>query len=122
MKIDTIISVGVFSLSVITSIISIVIAKFKKNTELESYKSKVGRTEKIISLIGEIIPQAMIFAENNGVGGENKKLLALSKIMVNCFGNNIDYAENNEVIDDAIEKLISFSKSVNADKLKEVTK
>ena len=122
MKIDTIISVGVFALSVITSIISIVIAKFKKNSELESYKSKVGRTEKIVSLIGEIIPQAMIFAENNGVGGENKKLLALSKIMVQCFGNNIDYAENNEVIDDAIEKLISFSKSVNADKLKEVTK
>ena len=122
MKIDTIISVGVFALSVITSIISIVIAKFKKNSELESYKSKVGRTEKIISLIGEIIPQAMIFAENNGVGGENKKLLALSKIMVQCFGNNINYAENNEVIDDAIEKLISFSKSVNADKLKEVTK
>lgn len=122
MKIDisNIISVAVFALSVVSSIISIIIARVKNKNKLENYKSEVDRNEQIISLISTIIPQAIKFAEVNGNGGSNKKLLALSKILVDCMNNGIDYTGASTTIDDTIEKLIEFSKEVNVVTAKEV--
>ena len=114
MGITEYISIGVFALSVISSVISIVVSKFKSKTKLEDYKSETDRSKKIVSLISEIIPQAMTFAEKSGNNGENKKLLALSKILVDCMKGGIDYTGLSDNIDDTIERLIKFSKEVNA--------
>lgn len=117
MGISEMISVGVFALSVVSTVISIIVSKVKNKTKLEDYKSKADRGQKVISLISEIIPQAMTFAEKSGNSGENKKLLALSKILIDCMNNGIDYSGVSENIDDTIEKLISFSKEVNTVKV-----
>ena len=114
MGITEYISIGVFALSVISSVISIVVSKFKSKSKLEDYKSETDRSKKIVSLISEIIPQAMTFAEKSGNNGENKKLLALSKILVDCMKGGIDYTGLSDNIDDTIERLIKFSKEVNA--------
>lgn len=114
MGITEYISIGVFALSVISSVISIVVSKFKSKTKLEDYKSETDRSKKIISLISEIIPQAMTFAEKSGNSGENKKLLALSKILVDCMKDGIDYTGLSDNIDDTIERLIKFTKEVNS--------
>lgn len=111
--ISTIISIAVFALSVASSIISIIIARVKNKNKLENYKSEVDRSEQVISLISTIIPQAVEYAEKNGTGGSNKKLLALSKILVDCMNNGVDYTGASQTIDDTIEKLIEFSKEVN---------
>ena len=114
MGITEYISIGVFALSVISSVISIVVSKFKSKSKLEDYKSETDRSKKIVSLISEIIPQAMTFAEKSGNNGENKKLLALSKILVDCMKGGIDYTGLSDNIDDTIERLIKFSKEVNS--------
>lgn len=114
MGITEYISIGVFALSVISSVISIVVSKFKSKSKLEDYKSETDRSKKIVSLISEIIPQAMTFAEKSGNNGENKKLLALSKILVDCMKDGIDYTGLSDNIDETIERLIKFSKEVNA--------
>ena len=114
MDISNIISIGVFALSVISSVISIIVSKVKNKSKLEDYKSKADRGEKVIRLISEIIPQAMTFAEKSGNSGENKKLLALSKILIDCMNDGIDYKGVSDNIDTTIEKLIAFSKEVNA--------
>ena len=114
MGITEYISIGVFALSVISSVISIVVSKFKSKSKLEDYKSETDRSKKIVSLISEIIPQAMTFAEKSGNNGENKKLLALSKILVDCMKDGIDYTGLSDNIDETIERLIKFSKDVNA--------
>lgn len=121
MGITEYISIGVFALSVISSIVSIVISKFKNKSKLEDYKSETERNEKIISLVSEIIPQAVVFAEQNGGNnGANKKLLALSRILLDCARAKIDYEENADNIDTTIERLIEFSKEVNAIKVNKV--
>ena len=113
MNIESIVSIAVFALSVVSSIISILVSKFKNKSKLEDYKSKTDRSEKIISLISEIIPKAVTFAEKNGYNGENKKLIALSQILIDCMSNGIDYKGVSDNIDETIEKLIKFSKEVN---------
>ena len=107
------VSIGVFVLSVISSVISILISKFKNKGKLEDYKSKSDRSEKIISLISEIIPTAMTFAEKNGTNGDNKKLLAISKVLIECMNKGIDFKGLSGTIDSTIEELIGFSKEVN---------
>ena len=117
MGVSEFISIGVFALSVISSVVSIIIARVKNKTKLEDYKSETDRSKKVISLISEIIPQAMTFAEKNGNNGANKKLLALSKILIDCMNQGIDYTGVADNIDTTIEKLIEFSKEVNTVKV-----
>lgn len=111
--ISTIISIIVFALSVISSVISIIISKFKQKSNLEECKSNIKRSEEIVEIIRTIVPQAVMMAETNITGSQNKKLLAISKIMVECASKNINYNENAELIDTCIEALIAFSKEVN---------
>jgi len=114
MGVSEYISIGVFALSIISTVISIIVSKIKGKTTLEEYKSETDRSKKVISLISTIIPQAMTFAEKSGNNGDNKKLLALSKILIDCMNNDIDYKGVSDNIDDTIEQLIAFSKEVNA--------
>lgn len=108
------VSIGVFVLSVISSIISILVSKFKNKTKLEEYKSGTERGKKVIELISEIIPKAVMTAEKTGVNGQNKKLIAMSQILIDCMNNGIDYTGISDNIDTTIEKLIAFSKEVNS--------
>ena len=107
------VSIGVFALSVISSVVSILVSKFKNKTKLEEYKSGAERSKKVIELISEIIPKAVTVAEKTGVTGENKKLIALSQILIDCMNNGIDYGSVSDNVDKTIEELIKFSKEVN---------
>ena len=97
--------------SIIVSVMAFVINTFCTN---KTKKNTVGKFNKIITLISEIIPKAMIYGENNATVGENKKIIALSKILIDCAANGISYEEEANEIDETIEKLIKFSKEVNA--------
>lgn len=100
--------------SIIISVIAFIVGTFFTKSK---GKKTVEKTNKIITLVSEIIPQAIIFAEKNGSNGENKKLLALSKILIDCVSNKIDYEKESDNINLAVEDLISFSKEVNAVKV-----
>lgn len=113
MNVVDFVSIGVFILSVISSIISILVSKFKNKNKLEEYKSKAERAKKVVELVSEIIPKAVSTAEKTGTMGNNKKLIALSQILIECMNNNIDYSSVAENIDKTIEDLIKFSKEVN---------
>ena len=100
--------------SIIISVGAFILKTFQSKN---ARKNTVERSNKIITLISEIIPQAITFAEKNGNSGDNKKILALSKILLDCAKSKIDYEEQAENIDITIEKLIEFSKEVNAVKV-----
>lgn len=108
------VSIGVFVLSVISSVISILVSKFKNKSKLEEYKSGAERSKKVIELISEIIPKAVAMAEKTGANGQNKKLIAMSQILIDCMNNGVDYSGVSNSIDETIEKLITFSKEVNS--------
>ena len=114
MSIIDYVSIGVFILSVISSVISILVSKFKNKNKLEEYKSGTERNKKVIELISEVIPKAMMIAEKTGVKGDTKKLIASSQILLDCMNRDIEYTGISNVIDEFIEKLISFSKEVNS--------
>ena len=107
MSIVEYVSIGGIVLSVISFIVTTIFSKSKN-------KSTTERTKKLITLISEIVPKAITYAEKNGNSGENKKVLALSKILLDCTSNKIDYEEQATAIDETIENLITFSKEVNA--------
>lgn len=113
LSITEIISITVFALSVVSTILSVIISKTKSKSKLEDYKSETDRSKKTISLISEIIPSAIKFAEKSGNNGVNKKLLALSKILIECMNSGIDYTGLSDTIDETIEKFVAFSKEVN---------
>lgn len=69
--------------------------------------------DKVIELIKNLIPKAMEYAETNGANGETKKLLAMSKLMLDCNTINIDFSKYQSMIDDTIETFVDFSKKVN---------
>lgn len=100
--------------SIIVSVIAFLINTFCTN---KTKKNTVERSNKIITLISEIIPKAMIYGEKNATVGENKKILALSKILLDCTANGINYEEKANDIDELIEKLVEFSKEVNCVKV-----
>lgn len=101
------------------NIIKSVIGK-KKNSQLFISENEVDKSEvveNVVDIIKRIIPQAIIQAEKSGIkGSENKKLLALSQILLSCNAENFDYKANAELIDECLEDLIEFSKVVNAKK------
>lgn len=65
-------------------------------------------------LLNEIIPNAMEKAEATPlVNGATKKLLAMSEILISCNALGIDFAYFKQFIEEEIEKLITFSKTIN---------
>lgn len=88
-----------------------------ETTEAEDIEAIENSADDIVEIVKTIVPQAMMQAEQAGiVGSDNKKLLALSKVLLDCEAKGIDYKKNAELINDTIENLITFSKNVNANK------
>jgi len=129
-NIVTITTIVVAVISVAVTIINFILSKCKiirnkitlteENKELTeenkdllaSLKSVKGANE----LVTKIIPQAIAFVEGSGiVGSELKEMLALSKILITCQSEGIEYDEI--TIKELITKLINFTKKVNADKV-----
>lgn len=106
---------------IITAINAIILYARKKQVknveevkeELNDTKSGTEGTEGLLELLTKALPEAMKLAEGTGVSGVAKKLLALSQIVLECNTKGINYNENKEVIDEALENLISFSRDVN---------
>lgn len=66
------------------------------------------------TLVNEIIPLAIKKAEDTPlIDGKTKKLLALSEILLNCNASNIDFELYKDFINEQIENLIEFSKTIN---------
>lgn len=109
--------------------IKLIVNRFKRKkniavatTEEEDVESVKTSAAQVVSLVESVIPQAMAQVEKSGItGSDNKKLLALSKVLLECEKEGIDYKKNASLIDDTIERLIDFSKVVNADTTKEGT-
>ena len=108
MEVMEIIQIALVVVSVLTSGIIAVINSVKG-------KSKVSASEAKSLLVSEIIPQAVIKAEQSGVTtGNLKKTLAMSEIMLQCAQKGIQFMEYAEMIEQELEKLIATTKSVNS--------
>ena len=108
MEVMEIIQIALVVVSVLSSAIIAVINTAKG-------KSKVSASEAKALLVAEIIPQAVIKAEQSGVTtGNLKKTLAMSEIMLQCAQKGIQFMEHAEMIEQELEKLIATTKSVNS--------
>ena len=98
------ISLIVFFLGLITSIISIVI-KYTKNIKVKN------NLQNMLMIIDEIIPLIIEAEEFLSYSGEEKKEYVVSRIFRKLSNCNIKIEE--EKIDNIIEKLVDFTKEVN---------
>lgn len=98
------ISLIVFFLGLITSIISIVI-KYTKNIKVKN------NLQNMLMIIDEIIPLIIEAEEFLSYSGEEKKEYVVSRIFRKLNNCNIKIEE--EKIDNIIEKLVDFTKEVN---------
>ena len=98
------ISLIVFFLGLITSIISIVI-KYTKNIKVKN------NLQNMLMIIDEIIPLIIEAEEFLSYSGEEKKEYVISRIFRKLNNCNIKIEE--EKIDNIIEKLVDFTKEVN---------
>lgn len=98
------ISLIVFFLGLITSIISIVI-KYTKNIKVKN------NLQNMLMIIDEIIPLIIEAEEFLSYSGEEKKEYVVSRIFRKLNNCNIKIEE--EKIDTIIEKLVDFTKEVN---------
>lgn len=65
-------------------------------------------------LLKEAIPNAMILAEKEkNVSGTTKKMIATSQVIQDLAVKGVDYKEYAGLVDEAIERNISLTKSVN---------
>ena len=110
MNIGGIVSLIVLILTVISVVVRLVVITLKKN----KLKDAADKANNVLQLLDDVIPAAMIFAEQVGGTPEAKKLIAVSKVIDECVAKDIDYTEISEAINDSIEKLIGFSKQVNS--------
>lgn len=87
-------------------------ALVEKVTEKDADLKSLNR---LSELIKSIIPTAITIAEESGLtSGPAKLSFALSKIALWCVENDIDFKSQKDIIVKEVEKLISFSKNVNA--------
>lgn len=98
------ISLIIFFLGFITSIISIVI-KYTKNIKVKN------NLQNMLMIIDEIIPLIIEAEEFLSYSGEEKKEYVVSRIFRKLNNCNIKIEE--EKIDNIIEKLVDFTKEVN---------
>lgn len=85
--------------------------------DLNNKKLKKVSTEKetLLKLIETIIPKGIEYSENSGlIGADEKKTYALSTIVMLCEKEKIKFSDYSAFIDVALEKLIEFSKKINA--------
>lgn len=82
--------------------------------EKEEVEGKLAFSEELYKLVNEIIPLAMKKCEEMpNLNGTMKKLLALSDILINCNAEGINFEAHKDFIDEQIENLITFSKTIN---------
>lgn len=98
------ISIIVFVLGLITSIISIII-KYTKNSKTKK------SLQNVLYIIEDLIPLIEEAERFTAYSGQEKKEYVISRIIRNLSKNNIEI--NEEQINEMIEKLVGFSKEVN---------
>lgn len=98
------ISIVIFVLGLITSIISIII-KYTKNIKVKN------NLKNILGVIEELIPLIEEAETFSSYSGEEKKEYVISRIYRKLSKEDIKIDEVK--IDEMIEKLVSFSKEVN---------
>lgn len=96
-------------LAIIANVLSLILTSTLKKNGVKV----PAKLENLMKLFKEIIPNAVMSAEESGAKGAAKKTIAQSNIMLECSKLGIDYATNAVEIDKAIEELISLSKNVN---------
>ncbi len=97
-------SIIVFVLGLLTSIISIIV-KYTKNSKAKK------NLQNVLSIIEDLIPLIEEAEKFTAYSGEEKKEYVISRIIRNLSNNNIEI--NEEQINQMIEKLVGFSKEVN---------
>ena len=97
-------SIIVFVLGLLTSIISIIV-KYTKNSKAKK------NLQNVLSIIEDLIPLIEEAEKFTSYSGEEKKEYVISRIIRNLSKNNIEI--NEEQINEMIEKLVGFSKEVN---------
>lgn len=82
--------------------------------ELKLSNEAVDEEKAINMLVNSIIPASIELAEKSGImGGQLKKVLAMSDCMLKCSEAHIDWQKVSEFVSGKIEELIDFSKKVN---------
>ena len=82
--------------------------------ELQLANKTVDEEKALNLLVTEIIPASIELAEKSGIlGGELKKVVAMSDVMLKCSEAHIDWSKVSEFVSGKIEDLIEFSKKVN---------
>ena len=85
--------------------------------ELEEAKNESACYEAELKLVKDIIPSAINEAETTPlIKDVTKKMVALSKILLCCNEEKIDYKTYEDFITEQVETLITFSKHINARK------
>ena len=115
--VSAIISVLVFLFTAVNFVIYKVNKHHRKisaEEEKEELAEKLEDSKDVFDLLSEIIPEAMKHAEAIPlIEGGTKKLFALSEIMLKCSEEGIDFESYRQFVNEEIEKLIGFSKSIN---------
>lgn len=119
MSTKTIIAMAAFIISLISNIVTFILER-KKSGNLKSVKQnsavKINELEGFITLIKDIVPKSIQYAEKCGLkSGELKKLVATNQIVANCNEKEIDV--NSSEISSLIEAFIQFSNAVNSNKV-----
>lgn len=126
MEIKEIISWVAMCLPIVSFIVCFVILFIKKIKQpnkskmeavQEALKEASEHNSQLYQLLNVIVPTAVQNAEKCGLpNGTTKKLVCVSEIMQECVRNNIAYDKYANDINEMVENLISFSKSVNVKK------
>lgn len=110
MLLEQIISLVTAGASLVFLIIAIIL-RCVKHKGLS--QKDVEELSKMTEVIGTIVPNAVAFAEQDGLTGSLKKLVALAQVQTECKKIGVDYDEHLTQIDEALEKNVEVSKQVN---------
>lgn len=106
-----------FSYALVSFIVGLTKSRHRKlsaQEENEDLKDELEESKQEYSLINEIIPLAIKQAEEmTNLDGPTKKLIALSRILLTCNEQGIDFELFKDFINEQIESLIVFSKTIN---------
>lgn len=117
-NLSSVISAVVFLFTAVLFIINKIKKKRSKldaEEQAENLQEALTEKEARYALVSEIIPAAMMLVENMpNIDGATKKMLALSRILLDCNSRGIDYDKFGDFIGLQIEEVINLSKNLNA--------
>lgn len=130
--VTNIVNYSICIISIVITIITTIVGKIKAKKEQdkakcsvdkelgekEEFKSRLGFTEDLLTILTEILPTSITMAEQAGVGinGATKKLLAISDIIQKCSVKGIDYNVYAKDIENQLEATIDLTNNVNTHK------